>query len=184
MVLFCTQMDSLHAFVNGDIVWHKGRHFGFDTERWNKQTHPGTQEMIRTTREPRRYFFNQNYSNSNIHHSFNALKVVQYAKMYKNCLKNAQKMCMSPLAPGLLISLDPIHTFSKKSRPHGVFSNRFHPSTRIRLIVLKTPRSRPDCACAAHAHWEPKKDASLFEERRITISYYKFSPFKMSVKSL
>ena len=58
-------------------------------------------------------FFNPNYSNSNIHHSLNALKVVQYAKIYKYCLKNAQKMCMSPLAPGLLISLDPIHTFSK-----------------------------------------------------------------------
>ena len=73
------------------IVSAHDRHFGFDTERWNKQTHPSTQEIVRT-RNPngeraKERFFYQSCSNSNIHLSFNALKVIKYAKMHKNYSK-------------------------------------------------------------------------------------------------
>ena len=72
------------------IVSAHDRHFGFGTERWNKQTHPGTQEMVRTgnpNERAKEMFFYQSCFNSNIHLSFNAFKVIKYAKKYNNCSK-------------------------------------------------------------------------------------------------
>ena len=69
----------------------------------NKQTQ-GTQEMVRTgnpNERAKERFFCQNRSNSNIHLSFNALKVIKCAKMYKkfsnntHCFRKLLKRCQA-----------------------------------------------------------------------------------------
>ena len=54
-----------------------------------------------------------------------------------------------------------------------------HTNTVYRFETAK----KPDCACAAHWHWEPAKDAPSPERKKrdllFAISFYKFSPFKI-----
>ena len=64
----------------------------------------------------------------------------------------------------------------------GAFSNGFYPSKRIRCIVLKMLRNR-------NAHVQGiSNDSPTFKRKKkrgflFTISYYKFSPFKISKAS-
>ena len=124
---------------------------------------PGTQEMVRTgnpNERAKEMFFYQSCFNSNIHLSFNALKVIKYAKKYKNCSKKCTfflKSCpkfnkllkmekvAQKLPSRICLGLDPIRT--------TIYLNS-------QCVVREVPCLQREYKCSLACSWKNAKSTS------------------------